>query len=197
MPRPAEWFVRAIGILDPLLGVRYSDASSQYVIDRKAVLGPTELHYLRKKEAGLWFQSQAQNLPVNTSTNVLHQNRIKWLGIKAELESAEAERRVIFTTKEITPKTYEYLCASDIHSYGGYARFADDLEAEESRAEADKQRVLDNRANAMHGEVFDMISFLNRKKGALLDSQCMDMNLMLHGRKTDPEAGPMVKLTDF
>lgn len=197
MPRPAEWFTNAIGILDPLLGVRWSDATSQYVIDRRAVLGPTELHYLRKKEAGLWFQSQAQNLPVNTSTNVLHQNRIKWLGIKAELESAEANRRVIFTTKEITPKTYEYLCASDIHSYGGYARFADDLEAEESRAEADKQRVLDNKSNAMHAEVYDIMNFLNRKKGALLDQNCMDMNLMLHGRKTERDAEATIKLTDF
>ena len=195
--RPPEWFVKAIGILDPLLSVHWSDATAQFVIDRKAVLAPTELHYLRKKEAGLWFQSQAQNLPTDTSTNVLHQNRIKWLGIKAELESAEAGRRVIFTTKELTPKTYEYLCASDIRNYGGYARFADDLEAEEARAESERERVMDNKSRAIHGEVYDMINFLHRKKGAYLDQNCQDMKFMLHGKRADPGDEPLIKLAEI
>lgn len=196
MPRPAEWFTKAIGILDPLLSVRWSDATAQYVVDRTAVLSQDELYYLRKKEAGLWFQSQAQNLPIDVSTNVLHQNRIKWLGIKAELESAEAGRRVIFTTKELTPKTYEYLCASDIRNYGGYARFADDLEAEEARTEAERVRVMDNKANVVHGEVFDIMNFLHRKKGALLDRNCMDLNLMLHGKKTTQDSEPIIKIAE-
>jgi len=196
MPRPAEWFVKSIGSLDPLLRVRWSDATAQYVIDRVAVLNQSELYYLRKKEAGLWFQCQAQNLPVDKDTNILHQKRIKWLGIKAELESAEDGRRVIFTTKELTPKTYDYLCASDIRNYGGYARFADDLEAEESRAESERQRVAENKNNVVHGEVYDMMNFLHRKKGAYLDRNCTDMHLMLHGKPKTPESEPLIKLAE-
>lgn len=197
MPRPAEWFVKAIGILDPLLGVRWSDAGAQYVIDRKAVLGPDELKYLRRKEAGLWQQCQAQNLAADKPTSDLHEKRMKWIAIKMELESAEAERRVIFSTKELTPKMYEHLCASDIKRYGGYARFADDLEAEESRAEADRKRILDNKNRAMHGEVFEMMDFLHRKKGTYLDRACTDMRLMLHGKPTTQESDPLVRLTDL
>lgn len=197
MPSPAEWFVNALGILDPLLRVRWSNDSSQYVVDRKALIPPDEIGFLRKREAGLWWQSQGHNLPVNIPMKVLHQKRLAWISCREELTSAEAGRRVIFSTKEITPQTYEWLCASDIKRYGGYVRFADELEAEESRAEADRQRVNDNKANAMHGEVFDMMQFLHRKKGVLLDSNCMDMQYMLHGKKTTPETEPLIKFTDL
>lgn len=197
MPSPAQWFANAIAILDPLLRVRWSDAVSQYVIDRKAVIGLDELKYLRKKESGLWFQSQAQNLPVDTASAKLHEYRMKWISIKMELESAEESRRVIFSTKELTPKMYEYLCASDIRNYGGYARFADDLEAEEARAESERKRVLDNKNLALHGEVYEMMDFLHRKKGALLDRKCTDMRLMLHGKPTTQESEPLVRLAEF
>lgn len=197
MPRPAEWFVSAIAILDPLLRVRWSEATSNYVIDRKAVLGPTELYYLRKKEAGLWFNCQAQNLPADTPNSKLTEYRMKWISIKAELESAEDSRRVIFIAKQLTKEHYNYLCTSDIKRYGGYARFADNLEAEESRAEADKERVMENKRNAMHAEVYDMMDFLHRKKGAYLDANCTDMHLMLHGRPKTPESEPLVRLTDL
>lgn len=197
MPSPAEWFVKAIGILDPYLRVRWSDHSSQYVVDRKAIIPPDEIHFLRKREAGLWWQSQEQNLPIDTPTKELHRKRMAWISCREELTSAEDGRRVIFTTKDITPKTYEWLCASDIRNYGGYARFADDLEAEEARAQVERDRINENKMNAMSGEVYDIMNFLERKKGVLLDQNCMDLSLMLHGKKTTAESEPLIKFTDL
>ena len=48
----------------------------------------------------------------------------------------------------------------------------------------------------MHAEVYDILEFLNRKKGAMLDRNEQDLNYLLHGKRTTESTKPHITLTD-
>jgi len=195
MKRAPQWFTRALEILDPLLRVRWSDVSAKWVIDRRAVLTQEEMRGLEKRESGL--RLAMNNIPSDAPENRIHELRIKWMDVKDEYDSAREVRRVVMKPDVLTEKTYHMLCRSDIVGYGGYARFADDLEASEDKARADSERVWDNKCDARDKEANSMLEFVLRKKQVLLNERCMDMRRLLHGVHSKPTDGPLIQVTDF
>lgn len=195
MPQPAQWFVKAIGLLDPLLRVRWGSAPCHWIIDRKAVVPAWEIHNLRRKDEKAW--KDCQSVPVDSEPNELHKRRMRWQSVHEELVSAEDQRRVIFTTPHLTQKTYDWICESDIKRYGGYARFADALEAQEDAIEADHARIMENKRLAMNAEVYDMLGFIRRKRAVALDNNEQDLKYLLHGDRTKAGDKPLVALTDL
>lgn len=197
MPKPAAWFVRALNLLDPLLRVRWGSAPAMWVIDRKAVIPDHELHYLRRKDDQAWKNCQPENIPVDSKQDEIHKRRMRWQSVHEELVSAEDGRRVLFTTKVLNQTTYDWICQSDIKRYGGYARFADAVEAEEDRLQADHERVMENKRLAMNAEVYDIINFLRRKRAVAMDNNEQDLKYLLHGTRTKEGDKPLVQLTDL
>jgi len=192
-----QWFRRAIEILDPLLRVRWSDASGVWVIDRLSVLTIKEVQDLKKREAGLFKAMQPHNIPADARPTLIHDRRQKWMETKDELDSALDRRRIICKPTVLTNEVYNALCMSDIKAYGGYARFADKIEEDEEREARDKQRIEDNKMSAMNHEVFDMLDWLHRKRGSALDNNEQDMRYMLHGKRTQKEDAPLIQLAEF
>lgn len=196
MPIPSQGFVNSLAGLDPLLRVRWGQVIHQWVIDRKSPLTDQEIFYLKRR------RDRAARLVTKSTGAGLHPNQVEklqqtWMGLSEEVISAEEGRRVIVYATDLNPKLYDALVLSDMKRYGGYARFADHLEAEEARREADIDRQLANKRNALNKETFDMLNFLWRKKESkLLDGE-RDFRYLLHGRRTTEDSQPLVKLTDF
>jgi hypothetical protein len=196
MRRPPAWFVRALGVLDPLLSVRASESSDvHWVIERKGVIPPQELAILKRREARLWHWI---NSPANdTQRDQVHKNRITWMSLKDELVSAQQGKRVVCRPTALIQQVYDDLCKSDFQRYGGYARFCEDLETAEDTFEADQERQLSNKRQAMNGEVYDILAFLSRKRETEMHHGHRDLNYLLHGRHSKPDDKPVIQLTDF
>lgn len=196
MKRPPSWFVKALGILDPLLSVRASASSeAHWCIERKAVIPPQEIAILRRREARLWRWISS---PVNDNQrDQIHKNRITWMSVKDELAAAEAGKRVICRPRVLTQQVYDDLCKSDMRRYGGYARFCEDIETAEETATADHERMLSNQRQAMSGEVYDIMAFLNRRRETEMHHGHRDLRYLLHGHHSKPEDKPVIQLTDF
>lgn len=195
--QPPAWFVRAIGILDPLLSVRRSEVSSHWVIERKAAVPASETATLIRREARIW---RWINFPNEDQKKNLHKNRVAWQAIHDEVAAARAGKRVVCRPRTLTQQVYNDLCASDIRGYGGFARFCTDMEAEEERVEAEAERVTSNKRQAMNGEVYSILNFLDRKRFDAISNRPeseLDLKYLLHGKHTQPGDGPLIQLTDF
>lgn len=192
--KPPAWFVKALGILDPLLSVRESVVTSHFVIDRKAVISGSELETLRRRRDRIW---RWVNFPNEDQKKQLHKNRLAWQSLADEVESAEHGKRVIVRPRALNQEVYDALCKSDFRRYGGAARFCTEQEQEEERLDADAERILSNKRQALNAEVFDILEFINRRRGSELDNGHQDMGYLLHGRHTKPGDGPLVQLSDF
>lgn len=188
--KPPVWFTKALAVLDSNLRVRRSISSERWVIERKGFVPPTEIEILRRRSARLysWLADQSK-------AKDLDKNKKLWKSVKDELDSAEAGYRVICTPNDLTPQVYNDLCQSDMQRYGGFARFCDEIEAAEAKAEIEADRVMTNRHIAFNNEVFDILSFMERKRA--VSHQGKDLNYWLHGKKTQPGDGPLITLTDF
>lgn len=189
-----QWFVKAIGALDPLLSVRRSEVSSHYVIERKAVIPPSETETLRRRCDRMW---RWVTFPNEEQRKQLHKNRIAWQSLRDELTSAENGKRVICRPRVLNQQVYNDLCASDIRRYGGYARFCTEMEEAEERAEADAERITSNKRQAMNGEVYDILNFLERRRTVELAHGYEDLGKLLHGKPTKEGDAPLLQLTDF
>ena len=192
--KPPAWFVKAIGTLDPLLSVRRSVVTSHWVIERRAVIQPSEVETLRRRAARMyrWI-----TFPNDEQKKQLHQNRIAWQSLQDEVASAEAGKRVISRPRVLNQQVYNDLCAADIKRYGGAARFCTQLEQDEERREAEQERILSNKRQAFNAEVYDMLNFMERKRAAALGHGHEDMQYLLHGRHSQPGDAPVIQLTDF
>ena len=193
--KPPAWFVKAIGIMDPLLSVRKSIVTSHYVIERKGYISQSEIATLirRRDRTYRWI-----TYPNEDQRKNLHANRQQWQSLMDEVESAQHGKRIIGRPRALTQEVYNDLCRTDIKRYGGHARFSTMLEQEEERREADQERMMDNRRRALNAETYDMMSFLRRKRANLLDhGEDKDLKYLLHGKRTQPGDEPLVKLTDF
>lgn len=162
------------------------------MIDRQAILGPNELFYLRRRCARA--RNYWENPPADHTEANLHKHRLAWLNLLDEIASAEAGRRVIIIVNELNQAVYDMLCASDLQRFGGYARFADELEAFESRTEADQERVLRNKRLAISSETYDMLNFIWDKKSDMLENGEKNLGKLLHGKKSE---GPLIQLSEI
>lgn len=188
MKRPPEWFIRSLSALDSLLSVRWGETMGMWVIERRAVIPQSELEFLQRHESRLNIASHS----ADSDEGRLKRNQKKWISVREERVSAESGKRVIFTSPVLSNAVFTALCHSDIQRYGGYARFADAMEAEESAAITDRQRMIDNQTKAVNGEVYDILQFVHRRKGALLDRNEQDLRYLLHGTRTTPESAPLI-----
>ena len=64
--RPPQWFVKALGILDPLLSVRRSVVTSHWVIERNAVILESEVATIIRRRDRMW---KWINFPTNPRKN--------------------------------------------------------------------------------------------------------------------------------
>lgn len=192
--RPNQGFVNSLKGLDPLLSVRYGDFVHQWVIERKGAITTNEIKYLNKRveRAAVILQNSADLHP-----NQVEKTRATYLGVNEEVISAKQGKRVIVFAKFLNQQLYDALVLSDMQRFGGYARFADELEKAEAQREKDVERQLENKRMALHKESYDMLNFLWRKRSdALLNGQ-RDLRYLLHGQHSTESSPPLIKLTDF
>ena len=194
MSAAPEWFVKALANMDPLLSIRPSIVTSHWVIERKAVILGSEIETLRRRRDRIrrWL-----NCPNENQRKQIKKNRKEWESLVDEVCSAEQQKRVICRPRWLDQQVYNSLCQSDFQRYGGFARYCTELEQEEERLEAEQERILSNKRQAMNAEVFDILSFLHRKRGAAMDHGHDDLKYLLHGRHTQPEDKPLITLSDF
>ena len=134
--RPPEWFVSALGAMDTLLRLRWGSHVGAWVIDRQAVTPITELKWLIKRRDRLqrWSRQDAKEAQK-------HKKDIASLSEEIVSMQSVPPRRVVLIVSELNPQTLASLQLGDIHRYGGYSRYADEMErnlAEENKAKHDK-----------------------------------------------------------
>lgn len=190
-----EWFSRALAQMDPLLSIRKSIVTSHFVIERKATIVATEIATLiRRRDRMLrWI-----TYPNDVQKEQLHKNRKEWQSLVDEVCSAEQQKRIICRPRWLDQEVYNSLCQSDFQRYGGAARYCTQLEQEEERRDADQERILSNKRQALNAEVYDILSFLARKCSSKLDhGHDNDLKYLLHGQHSKPGDAPLIRLTDF
>jgi hypothetical protein len=189
-----EWFVKALAAMDPLMSIRRSIVTSHWVLERKAVILSSEIETLRRRRDRMrrWISS-----PNQIQQDQIKKNTKEWESLVDEVCSAEQQKRVICRPRFLDQKVYNDLCQADFQRYGGFARYCTELEQEEERLEAEQERILSNKRQAMNAEVYDMLDFLYRKRGAALDHGHQDLKYLLHGQHTKNGDKPIVTLSDF
>src|SRR5271169_1249477 len=131
MPTPNSGFVASLKLMDSCLDVRWGTIISQWIIERKAIIPETEMGYLCKREARL-------NAIVHDETHSQAKSKFRdWQSCAEEVVSARAGKRVVMITSVLSQQIFNALCQSDLHRYGGYSRFADELEAAELKMYCD------------------------------------------------------------
>jgi hypothetical protein len=187
---PSKGFLTSLEILDSLLSVRWGEVIGQWVIQREARIPDTEMEFLKNRRERL--RRFVNGFGTDRESEQYRRTWNAYVGVCEEYTSATASKRVILFTPELTPKVYDMLCASDIRRYGGYSRYADELEAKEIAAQNDKERIWENERKALHAEVYDQLNFIWRNKETeLLDGQ-RNMQKLLHGRIKDSDE-PLIK----
>jgi hypothetical protein len=195
MPTPNRGFVNSIKGLDAQLDVRYGDFVRQWVIERRASVPDTEIGYLKRREARVRriLDSRIENMHPNAIAKL----EDTWTGLWEQIVSAERGYRVILFAQALTQQIYDALVLADMTRYGGYAAWADRAEADEARREADIDRQLANKRNALNKEAYDMLHHIWAKKSAKLAQGERDMRYLLHGKRTQAGDAPLIQLTDF
>ena len=194
MSHAPEWFVNMLNAFDSDLSVRWGNVVGQWVIERKGVIGQSEIAFLRRRmeRAGRYASSP----PPKAKPADVQKHYKTWQGTSEELDAALRGKRIILFTHTLSPQLLDALGMADIKRYGGYARFADELEAAEDRKEADAERQLANKRNAYNKEVWGMLDHIWRKhEDSLLNGE-RDMGKLLHGRRTEPGSAPLIQLSD-
>lgn len=190
MKSPSKNFLTMLEILDPLLSVRWGEIIGQFVIERKAHIPLSEIQFLERRSARL--KRFVLGFGTDTNNTKFRRTYDAYVGTSEEFLSAKAGRRVILFAPELTDSVYNQLCAADMQRYGGYSRYADEIEAKEMAAEADRERIWENERKAMNGEVYDMLNHIwSHKETQLLDGQ-KNMQKLLHGRIKDTDE-PLIK----
>lgn len=190
---PPAWFVKAIITMDRMLSVRESVSSSaHWVIERKAVIAPSEIATLIRRRDRVW---RWVTFPNETQKQQLHQNRILWQSLADEVESAEHGKRVICRPRVLNQQVYNDLCSADIRRFGGAARYCTELEQQEERLDAEKERILANKRTAFNAEVYDILNFLERRKTDAMENGHTDLGYLLHGKHS--KGSPVFTLDQF
>jgi len=126
--RPPDHIVNLLTAMDSLLRVRWGSFVQKWVVDRVAVTPVTELKWLlrRRERYERWIRTRGEEGKKYVSDLASLNEEI------ASMQDVPA-RRVIITTSVLDMKVYEALCLGDIRKYGGYSRYADEMEREMDR----------------------------------------------------------------
>ena len=178
---PSKGFVASLEILDPLLRVRWGDYAGAWIIERKANIPADEVNFLHKRFERL---DGIMRNPFHPQHDKM---RDMYKGVAEEYLSAKSGYRVVMVTFELSDKTYNMLCASDMQRYGGYSRFADELEQAEQRQAEERRRVEQNEWNAIHKETYDMLRHVWDRQSTKLANGEKDLFFLLHGKRRDKE----------
>lgn len=189
--RPPAWFVSLLASNHPLLRVRWASHLAKWCIEQKAYVAPSEVYYLKRRKARL--ESWIANPKPGESARVTEKNRKTLAAVSEELVSALEDRRVICFPDALNQQTYDMICAGEHARYGGYARFAEEMETAEERAEGEAERLAENKRMAFHSENYEAVDFIGRKKTAALHPGA-DFNELLHGKKSNT---PAFQLEEF
>jgi hypothetical protein len=192
MPSAPEWFANSLRNYDSKLHLRWGEKLGQWCIERDAVITQEEIGYMRKRKNRT--KTYANSPPPNATPRSIEQNLRLWLQLSEELAAARLNRRIILFVRELAPAVFDLLAAADISRYGGYARFADELERAEERSEAEAERILANKRNAYNKEVWSMLDHVWRKKEDKLLNGERDLGVLLHGKHSEE---PLITLTDI
>lgn len=190
MPTPPEGFERSLKAYDSELHLRWGEKIGQWCIERTSVITPEEIEYMRKRKARTKAYVTAP--PPRATQFSVAQNMRLWLQLSEELAAARLNRRIIIFVRTLAPAVFDLLAAADVRRYGGYARFADELEKRESAKEADVDRQLANKRNAYNKEVWGMLDHVWRKK----ESALLNGERSLHRLLGQPSDRPIIQLTD-
>ena len=174
-------FERMLGLMDSKLRVRWGAATGSWVIDRTAWIPLTERQWLERR------LEHARRLCTGTP-NPDETYITAYKNLVEEVASMRDGRRVVFFATKLNNDTFNAICASDIQAYGGYSRFADELEKEEDAATERINRDLANKRENLHRETFDALNFMLTKRETQLLHGEKDLNTLLHGRKRNRHA---------
>jgi len=157
-------FQNACSSFDPLLSFRWSSRIGKWVVDRKALIPGTEIAFLNRRIALLESAARRAKTARSDSTvdSELHQT-------VEELVSAKKGKRIVFFTETLDKRTFDALALSDLRRYGGYSRFADELEKNEALASKEGDRMFRNHMEGVHKETYEVLSFLDRKRSTELE----------------------------
>lgn len=178
-------FESSLQALDPLLSLRWGASIHQYVVERRALIPRDEVEYLEKKKRGL-----AEALKTETDPEERKAIAYEFQQVDEEIICAKHGKRVIIYAKELGRHIFDALCASDIQRYGGYSRFADELEKREMKRDAERSRQRSDYFRALNRETYSILDFIHRKSETALLNGEKDLNVLLHGRKRDADPVP-------
>lgn len=157
---PALSFEQSLKLFDPLLRVRPAKfLTEKWIIERKGYIAPVELWYLkRRSDRALRFSKNTHDVKKRETLLKLHRE------VGEEYESARDGHRVVLIAGSLDRRVFDLLAAGDMQRYGGYSRFADELEKNEKAKEQALERELAGMRDDLHSEAHDKLNFAWRKK---------------------------------
>jgi hypothetical protein len=173
MSTPLAGFVTSLHAFDPLLSVRYGDVSRSWIIERKAFIPQDELAFLRRRRdrTARIMKTESPLRPVTVKT---------FVGVSEELASAQDGKRVVLFAETLDSRVFDSLCLGDIQRYGGYSRYADEMDKQDSRDADAMEKRHSNEREELNRETFDQLGFLWRKRETELLSGERNMKKLLH-----------------
>lgn len=174
---PSASFVQMLQIMDPLLSVRWGSTIGQWVVERKALVPDYEITYLRnrRERTGRWIREEKyKDEPAKWKRlNSTHKELVE------EAQAAEGGKRVIRFASALDRRLYDELCLADIQKFGGYSRLADAMDQQEEKEMAERDRKAQEERIAKGKEVYDILSFLDRKRQSELAHGQRDLKKLL------------------
>jgi len=152
-------FETAVQRYDPLLSIRWGQTLNQWVLERKAVIPDNEMAYLKSRMDRTYRLSRDTNKPEKDRKRLYK----SFQQIREEFLSAQTSKRVILFASILGDEVFDAIRLSDIKAYGGYSRFADELERYEAEAKQKQVKAIQEVSMDIHREVYDIINFLRRK----------------------------------
>ena len=149
-------FEQSLQLFDRYLRVRWGQHMRQWVIERKAYMPPSEIDFLKRRQARFirWCNEQPDDA-----------DRKKLLvEISEEIASAVDGRRIVLYTKSLDRRVFDMLVQADIQGFGGYSRYADEMERLQRIEDERKERVLNEEISDLNREMYDQIDFIERKR---------------------------------
>lgn len=163
---PHLGFINSLRAFDPLLSVRWGSVIGQWVIERKAFVPVDEINFLTKRLA------RVDKKIKNSGKEITHKDVTTFTGVSEELASAKVGARVMLFAKNLDARVFDDLALGDIRRYGGYSRYADELEAQEERKEKDEERMAANEREALNKQVYDDLNYIwDKNETALLNGE--------------------------
>lgn len=157
-------FQSACSSFDPLLSFRKSSRLGKWVVERKSLIPGTEIAFLARRVGRL--EAAARRAKTSRSDSSVNYELAQTI---EELVSARDGKRVVFFTPTLDGRTFDALALSDIQRYGGYSRFADELEKSEALALKEGNRMFRNHMEGVHKDAYEILDFLDRKRSSELE----------------------------